>query len=91
MCHMNKLFVLLKIKLITCYVTVTCKLMLSLKTLTYLPGGSMPHSQGLSNNPYPEVNQPNSSSDTYFFKIHSNSYNLLLGLLKDLFPVGFTC
>ena len=32
----------------------------------------MPHSQGLSNNPYPEQNQPNSSYDTYFFKIHSN-------------------
>ena len=25
------------------------------------PGGSMPHSHGLSNNPYPEPNQPNSS------------------------------
>jgi hypothetical protein len=25
------------------------------------PEGSMPHSQGLSNNPYPEPNQPNSS------------------------------
>ena len=24
------------------------------------PGGSMPHSQGLSNNSYPESNQPNS-------------------------------
>ena len=24
-------------------------------------GDSMPHSQGLSNNPYPEPNQPNSS------------------------------
>ena len=24
------------------------------------PGGSMPHSQGLSNNSYPELNQPNS-------------------------------
>ena len=23
------------------------------------PEGSMPHSQGLSNNPYPEPNQPN--------------------------------
>ena len=23
------------------------------------PGGPMPHSQGLSNNPYPELNQPN--------------------------------
>ena len=25
------------------------------------PGGSMPHSQGLSNNPYPDSNQPDSS------------------------------
>ena len=25
------------------------------------PGGSMPHSQGHSNNPYPKPNQPNSS------------------------------
>jgi hypothetical protein len=25
------------------------------------PGVSMPHSQGLFNNPYPESNQPNSS------------------------------
>ena len=24
------------------------------------PGGSLPHSQGLSNNSYPEPNQPNS-------------------------------
>ena len=24
------------------------------------PGGAMPHSPGLSNNPYPEPNQPNS-------------------------------
>ena len=23
------------------------------------PGGSMPHSQRFSNNPYPEANQPN--------------------------------
>ena len=29
----------------------------------------MPHSQGLSNNPYPEPNHLNSS---YFFKINSN-------------------
>ena len=33
------------------------------------PGGSILHSQGLSNNPYPEPKQP---IDTYFFKIHSN-------------------
>ena len=25
------------------------------------PGGSVPHLKGLSNNPYPEPNQPNSS------------------------------
>ena len=26
------------------------------------PGGSMPHSQGLSNNPYPEPNQPDNTT-----------------------------
>ena len=36
------------------------------------PGGSMPHSQGLSNNLYPEPNQPNSSHDISLFKVHSN-------------------
>ena len=48
----------------------------------------MPHSQGLSNNPYPEPNQSNSS---YFFKVHSNmamSSHLSLGLPKGLFPIG---
>ena len=34
--------------------------------------GSMPHLQGLSNNPYPEVNHPISRIDTDFFNIHSN-------------------
>ena len=38
------------------------------------PEGSMPHSQGLSNNSYPEPNQ---------FKVHSN-----IALPKGLFPVG---
>ena len=37
------------------------------------PRGSMPHSQGLSNNSYPEPNQPTSPH---------------LGLPKGLFPVG---
>ena len=47
----------------------------------------MPHSRGLSNNPYPESSQPNSSS--YFFKIHSNIvHTSTLGLPKGLFPVG---
>jgi hypothetical protein len=36
------------------------------------PGGSMLYSQGLSNNPYPEPNKPNSSTDIYFFKVYSN-------------------
>ena len=48
-------------------------------------GGSMAHSQGLSNNPYPEPNQPN-SSHLYilgYFQIHSN-----IVLPKCLFPVG---
>ena len=33
------------------------------------PGVSMPHSQGLSKNPYP--GQKQTYSDTLFFKIHS--------------------
>ena len=36
------------------------------------PVGSMPHSQGLSNNPYSEPTNPIPVIDTYFFKIHSN-------------------
>ena len=36
------------------------------------PGGSMPHSQGLSNNPYPESNEPTSLHYNYFFMIHFN-------------------
>ena len=46
--------------------------------ITYLtpwlmaPGSPMPHTQMLSNNSYPEPNQPNPRIDTYFFKIHSN-------------------
>ena len=43
----------------------------------------MPHSQGLSSNPYPGPNQ----SNTYFFKIHSN---IVLSLHRDFFPVGLT-
>ena len=35
-------------------------------------GGSMPHSQGLSNNSYPVPNQPITRIDTYLFKVHSN-------------------
>ena len=42
------------------------------------PGGSMSHSQGLSNNSYPEPNQP----------ILILSSHLRLDLPKSLFPVG---
>ena len=42
----------------------------------------MPHSQELSNNSYPEPNQPNSRTDAYLFKVHSN-----IVLPKRLFPV----
>ena len=54
------------------------------------PVGSRPHSQGLSNNSYPEPNQPNSRTDTYLFKVHSN---IVLPSTprpppKGLFPVG---
>ena len=31
-------------------------------------GGSIPHSQGLSNSPYPELNQPITRIDTYLFQ-----------------------
>ena len=46
------------------------------------PGGSMPHSQGLSNNTYPELNQPSSRSVLIL------SSDLCLGLPKGIFPVG---
>ena len=37
------------------------KLRMELLTPWFMePSGSMPHSQGISNNPYPEPNQPNS-------------------------------
>ena len=53
-------------------------------------GGSMTHSQRLSNNPFPEPNQPNSS---YLFPIYIRSILILsshlrLGLPKGFFPVG---
>ena len=54
------------------------------------PGGSMPHSEGLSNNPYPESNQRYPRNDTYFFKVHSNIIHthLRIGRHKGLFSVG---
>ena len=49
------------------------------------PGGSMPHSQGRSNNPYPEPNQPAliPISPRSILKLSSH-----LGLPKGLFPVA---
>jgi hypothetical protein len=48
----------------------------------------MPNLQGLSNNPYPELNQPNSMPISSRHILILSSY-LHLGLLNDLFPVGF--
>ena len=49
----------------------------------------MPHSRGLSKNPYLEPNQSNSFIDNYFFKIHSDVvFHRRLRLPKDHFPVG---
>ena len=45
------------------------------------PGSSMPHSQGFSSNPYPELIQPNSSCLIL-------SSHLRPGLPESLFPVG---
>ena len=48
------------------------------------PGGSMPHSQGLSNNSNPEPNQfPALTPISLILSSH-----LRLGLPKGLFPVG---
>jgi hypothetical protein len=54
------------------------------------PGGSMPHSQGLPYNPYPEPNQPNSSYWYLFFlrSILILYSHLRFGLPKGIFPVG---
>ena len=54
------------------------------------PGGSMPHSQGLSNNRYPEPNEPNSF---YLIPISLKSLlilssHLLPGLPESHFPAG---
>ena len=47
----------------------------------------MPHSQGLSINPYSECRiNPIPRTDAYFFKIHSNIF--LPSTPRDLFPVG---
>ena len=40
------------------------------------PGGSIPHSQGLSNNTYLSLINQNPRIDTHFFKIPSNTFLL---------------
>ena len=52
-------------------------------------GGSILHSQGFSNNPYPELNQKVSHSDIYLRSILILSSHLHLNLPKGLFPVKF--
>ena len=49
------------------------------------PGDSIPHSQRLSNNPYPKPTQPNSIFSRSILMLSSH---LRLGLPKGLFPVG---
>ena len=51
------------------------------------PEGSMPHSQGLSNNSYPEPNQPNSPQFSSRSILILSSH-LRLGLPKGLLPVS---
>ena len=55
-------------------------------------GGSKSHSQGLSINPYPEPNQPNSSFYTFFYlrSILILSSHLSQGLRKSLCPLDVT-
>ena len=43
-----------------------------LKSWLMEPGGSMPHKEGLFNNPYPEPSQPNSSYSYLYLNIPSN-------------------
>ena len=52
------------------------------------PGGSMPHSHGLSNNSYPEPNHSPSLIPISSRSILILASHLRLGLPKDLFPVG---
>ena len=45
-----------------CYMYIYIYIYIYIKLTPWLmdPGGSMPHSRGLSSNSYPELNQPNS-------------------------------
>ena len=50
------------------------------------PGGSMPHSQGLSNNSYPEPNQPNYPYWYLCLQVRIN-----LPLFSTVFPSNSCC
>ena len=54
------------------------------------PGGSMPHAQGLSNNPYPEPNQPKYSGQPFYLvsRIVSNSNSFQQSTLSEM-PVHY--
>ena len=55
------------------------------------PGGSMPHSQGLSNNPHLSQINPIPLINTYFFNIHSNIVLPSTSRLPTgLFPLDLT-
>ena len=59
-----------------------CVFFSSIGTLVRVDG-QLPHSQGLSNNPYSEPNQPYSSLKSILIF----SYHLQLGLPKGLYPM----
>ena len=40
------------------------------------PGGSMSHSQGIFNNSYPELNQPNSPH--WYLSLQGHAYNIYI-------------
>ena len=57
--------------------------------MVYGTRDSMPHLQGLSNNPYAETNQFNFSYYNYLFKVHSNFVlPSKRRCPKALFPIG---
>ena len=54
------------------------------------PGGSVRHSQGLSNNPYPEPTLLLVLVPIYLGVIVILSFHQRMGLTKGLFPIGLS-
>ena len=54
------------------------------------PGGSMPHSQGLSNNSYPEPNQPNTGLIYIYYNFirFLFEYSRRVNLQMSVLPFG---